>query len=188
MSKNLKPFTKALDGKRSDVWWTVAQALIDADYNIIKSSDFGEVGCELRKAATPKLSYLTKRGSQNLRIALGLSEVREGVVYGAVIRRSVGVYEWDSNMRWPAKGELWDRSDFRGLAPKKARTLSLPIGEANENTPPVEITPVEVPVADEVVAVPNENDAKVVALVGTVMVLQHDGKMFVLDVKSEVEM
>lgn len=185
---NKKPFTKALDGNRSEVWWTLASALMDADFNIIKSSDFGEVGSELRKAATPKLSYLTKRGSQNLRIALGLSEIREGVVYGAVIRRSVGVYEWDSNMRWPAKGELWERSDFRGLAPKKARTLSLPIGEANENTPPVETAPVEVAVADEVVSVPTQNDARVIALVGAVMVLQYNDKMFVLDVKSEVEM
>ena len=184
-----KKLTKALEGNRSDVWWTLAQALIDADFNIIKSSDFGEVGSDLRKAATPKLSYLTKRGSQKLRIALGLSEVREGgVVYGAVIRRSVGVYEWDSSMRWPAKGELWDRSDFRGLAPKKARTLSLPIGEANENTPPVETAPVEVAVADEVVSVPTQNDARVIALVGAVMVLQYNDKMFVLDVKSEVEM
>lgn len=182
--KKYLPSKGLADAENAKVWWDIAQRFTDNDLNVVKIEEFGEVDSVARKKASPKISYLTSRASEGMRIRLGLSEKRGDAIYGAVVRRKTGVYEWQPNTRWPATGELWERSDFNGVVPKKVRQRReaaqqvLPITEG-----PAQASETAPPVVEKV-----DNGVKILTRDGNTLVLSADGKIIIAEVKTEANL
>ena len=168
--------SKALTGKRSDVWYNIANAF--ATKSIVTLKDFGNSGDPLRTMAAPKLAYLLTRNSQSLRLELGISERRaRGVIYGAIVKVNRNEYVWDTDYRWPPHGEMWDRPGFKGVAPRsKAVKVSESAAQASKQAPAVSKKVVAHNVA--------EKPVKVIARDGNMLVLSIGSEIVVAEIKT----
>lgn len=175
------------------IYWDLAERFMDNRLNIIDIADFGDAADEARKNAGPRIAYLARRESEGLRIRLGLSERRGDAVYGAVVRRKPGLYEWQPTMLWPAKGELWERSDYNGWIPAKERKRrkafsGIPsAGRASKEAPAVEPAPVTRNNSDHRDNSNNDNHGKIIGREGNSIVIAIDGKIIVAQIQTEVK-
>ena len=94
----------ALDGKEAKYYQQIAEQFRTSPTGYVKITDFGTV--KDRYPISPKIGYLARRGSEKVRLALGLSYIKHGKVHGAIFRHKLGEYQWDPDFVWPKAGEV----------------------------------------------------------------------------------
>lgn len=185
--KKYLPSKGLADPANAKVWWDIAQRFTDSELHIVKIADIGAVDSAERKKASPKISYLTTRSSEGMRIRLGLSEKRGEAVYGAVVRRMTGVYEWQPNTRWPAFGELWDRADYNGVVPVKVRKQREANAHIQTETKAIEDGPAQA--SEQAPVYPAQYpDTRILTRDGNTLILSSEGKIIIAEIKTEAQL
>jgi hypothetical protein len=94
----------ALRGPKAHIYQQVAEEFLTSATGHVKIEDFGTP--QERLLVSPVISYLARRGSEAVRIELGLSRRENGNVKGAILRYDVGRYEYQPDLVWPQSGEV----------------------------------------------------------------------------------
>lgn len=94
----------ALRGPKAHIYRQIAEEFLTSATGHVKIEDFGTP--QERLLVSPVISYLARRGSEAVRIELGLSRRENGNVKGAILRYDIGKYEYQPDLVWPQSGEV----------------------------------------------------------------------------------
>lgn len=94
----------ALSGPKAHVYHRIAEEFLTSSTGKVKIEDFGSP--QERLLVSPVVAYLARRGSESIRLELGISRRENGQVKGAILRYAVGRYEYQPDLVWPQKGEV----------------------------------------------------------------------------------
>ncbi len=203
------PTIPALEGSQAKFYHQIAEQFRTSPTGHVRIEDFGSK--DERVPISPKIGYLARRGSEKVRISLGLSYRKNGKVYGAIMRHKIGEYQWIPDFVWPAAGEVdpavlraAEKSRVREANAVKAKPripkVSQPRLTDPEPDPVPSERPVEAPVgAVEAPPVPEATPAPVVAPeapvaavvecqvladTGDLIVLRYNGNVIVAEVTT----
>lgn len=191
---NPRTLLPALSGHKADVYHMVADMFLTAPSGHVRIEDFGSPS--ERREISPIVSYLARRGSEKLRLSLGISRKENGHLKGAILRHAVGQYEYVPDFVWPKRGEVDPglvRAEDRRVRREANRvTASRRRARTTPDTPlPLESpqTAVEPPQTDvEPPQVVTPATSVVIALTDDVVVLQHEGKLIVATVMTATKL